>query len=84
MKGAEETEMEGGGREGRGGLRRRRGWTGGRRSIARRRARRWARRREGAPGMVSSLKMESGSPMAARKASYACLNLAYSGHAVWL
>jgi len=34
--------------------------------------------------MVSSLKMESGSPMAARKASYACLNLAYSGHAVWL
>lgn len=43
-----------------------------------------ARRREDAPGMVSSLKMESGSPMAARKASYACLNLAYSGHAVWL
>ena len=41
-------------------------------------------RAESAPGMVSSLKMESGSPMAARKASYACLNLAYSGHAVWL
>ena len=62
--------------------------TGERRSVAE------ARRREGeaaegagaggrAPGMVSSLKMESGSPMAARNASYACLNLAYSGHAVW-